>query len=166
VTRRTLIILLIVSGGLNLFLLGVIAASIVVHMNRAEVGHTFGPRTAFRLYRAVDALDEPQRSRARALLKEKHPEIRAKIEAIRTARRDLRKRVRNGAVAPAEIEAGLHGLQRARGEARMALHTLVRQIAETLTPDQRRRFYRQAYRPGGRKHKWRRDGERKGERRD
>ncbi len=158
-TRRTLIILLIVSGGLNLFLAGVIATSIVVHMNRPDVGRGPGPRTAFRLYRAVGALDEPQRSRARALLKEKHSDIRAKIEAIRTARRDLRRRIRDGAVAPEAVEAGFRSLQQARGEARMALHTLVRQIAESLTPDQRRRFYRKAYRSGGRKHKWRKDGE-------
>ena len=163
-TRRTLIILLIVSGGLNLFLAGVIATSIVVHMNRAEVGRTLGPRTAFRLYRAVDELDEPQRSRARALLKEKRPEIRAKIEAIRAARRDLRRRIRNSAAVPGTIEAGFHSLQQARSEARMALHTVVRQIAETLTPEQRRRFYRKAYRPRGKKHKWHRSGE--GERRE
>jgi len=69
VTRRTLIILLIVSGGLNLFLAGIIAASVFAYWNRPDIGS--GPRTAFRLYRAVDDLAEPQRSRARALLKEK-----------------------------------------------------------------------------------------------
>ena len=64
-TRRTLIILLIVSGGLNLFLAGIIAASVFAYWNRPDIGS--GPRTAFRLYRAVDDLAEPQRSRARAL---------------------------------------------------------------------------------------------------
>ena len=154
-TRRTLIILLIVSGGLNLFLVGIIAASVVAHWNRPEIGRSPGPRTAFRLYRAIDELAEPQRARARALLKEKRPEIRARIDAMRAARRDLRKRLRDGAVAPDAIEAGFRRLQQARGEAQTALHALVRQIAETLTPDQRQSFYRQAYRPRGKKRKWR-----------
>lgn len=158
-TRRTLIILLIVSGGLNLFFVGVVAVSVIVHWSGPETGRGPGSRTAFRLYRAVDDLAEPQRTRARALLKEKHPEIRAKIEAIRTARRDLRRRIRDGAVAPETVEAGFLSLRRARGEAQMALHALVRRIAETLTPDQRQRFYSQAYRPRGKKRKWRRDGE-------
>ncbi len=154
-TRRTLIILLIVSGGLNLFLAGIIAASVFAYWNRPDIGS--GPRTAFRLYRAVDDLAEPQRSRARALLKEKRPEIRARIEAIRAARRDLRRRIRDGAVAPDAVESGFRRLQQARGEAQTALHALVRRIAETLTPDQRQRFYREAYRPRGKKRKWRRD---------
>ncbi len=158
-TRRTLIILLIVSGGLNLFLVGVIAASVVVHWNRAEVGRTLGPRTAFRLYRAVGGLDEPQRSRARAQLKERHGEIRARIETIRAARRDLRRRIRDGAISPEAVEAGFRSLQQARGEAQAAVHALVRQIAETLTPDQRRSFYREAYRPRAKKRRWRKDGD-------
>ena len=157
-TRRTLIILLIVSGGLNLFLAGIIAASVFAYWNRPDIDRGPGPRTAFRLYRAVDELPEPQRSRARALLKEKRPEIRARIDAIRAARRDLRKRIRDGAVAPDEVESGFRKLQQARGEAQTALHALVRQIAETLTPDQRQRFYRQAYRPRGKKRRWRKDG--------
>ena len=155
-TRRTLIILLIVSGGLNLFLAGIIAASVFAYWNRPDIDRGPGPRTAFRLYRAVDELPEPQRSRAHALLKEKHPDIRARIEAIRAARRDLRKRIRDGAVAPDAVEEGFRSLQRTRGEAQMALHALVRRIAESLTPDQRERFYRQAYRPRGKKRKWRR----------
>lgn len=154
-TRRTLIILLIVSGGLNLFLAGIIAASAIVHWNRSEIGRGPGPRTAFRLYRAVDELAEPQRSRAHALLKEKRPAIRARIEAIRAARRDLRRRISRGAVSPEAVEAGFRSLRLARGEAQAALHALVRQIAESLTPDQRQRFYRQAYRPRGKKRKWR-----------
>ena len=152
-TRRTLIILLIVSGALNLFLVGIIAASAIVHWNRSEIGP--GPRTAFRLYRAVEELAEPQRSRAHALLKEKRPAIRARIEAIRAARRDLRRRISRSAVSPEAVEAGFRSLRLARGEAQAALHALVRQIAESLTPDQRQRFYRQAYRPRGKKRKWR-----------
>ena len=157
-TRRTLIVLLIVSGGLNLFLAGIIAASVFAYWNRPDIDRGPGPRTAFRLYRAVDELPEPQRSRARALLKEKRPEIRARIDAIRTARRDLRQRLRRGATSPEAVEAGFRSLQRTRGEAQAALHALVRQIAETLTPDQRQRFYRQAYRPRGKKRRWRKDG--------
>ena len=157
-TRRTLIILLIVSGGLNLFLAGIIAASVFAYWNRPDIDRGPGPRTAFRLYRAVDELPEPQRSRARALLKERRPEIRARIDAIRTARRDLRQRLRRGATSPEAVEAGFRSLQRTRGEAQTALHALVRQIAETLTPDQRQRFYRQAYRPRGKKRRWRKDG--------
>ena len=160
VTRRTLIILLIVSGGLNLFLVGVIAASVIVHWNRPEIRGGPGPRTAFRLYRAVDNLDEPQRSRARSTLKEKRPEIRARIEAIRAARRDLRRRIRDGAVSPEAVESGFRSLQRARGEAQAALHALVRQIADSLTPEQRQRFYREAYRWRVRKHKRHRSEER------
>ncbi len=163
-TRRTLIVLLIVSGALNLFLVGIIAASVIVHWGGPKAGHGPGPRTAFRLYRAVDELEEPQRARARALLKEKHPQIRAKIQAIRAARRDLRRRIRDGAVSPEAVESGFRSLQRARGEAQAALHALVRQIAESLTPDQRQRFYRQAYRPRAKKRKWRKDE--KGERRE
>lgn len=172
-TRRTLIILLIVSGALNLFVVGIIAASVIAHWGGPEIGRSPGPRTAFRLYRAVDGLDEPQRARARALLEEKHPQIRAKIQAIRAARRDLRRRIRDGAVSPEAVESGFRSLQRARGEAQAALHALVRQIAESLTPDQRQRFYSQAYRPRGKKHKWRKGekGDRgeeshRGERRD
>ncbi|MDE0705958.1 MAG: periplasmic heavy metal sensor [Rhodospirillaceae bacterium] len=166
-TRRTLIILLIVSGALNLFVVGVIAANVILYWHVPNAQHGPGSRTAFRLYRAVDDLDEPQRARARALLEEKHPQIRAKIQAIRAARRDLRRRIRDGAVSPEAVESGFRSLQRARGEAQAALHALVRQIAESLTPDQRQRFYSQAYRPRGKKHKWRK-GEKgdRGERRD
>ena len=163
-TRRTLIVLLIVSGALNLFLVGIIAASVIAHWGGPEIGPGPGPRTAFRLYRAVDELEEPQRSRARGLLEEKHPQIRAKIQAIRAARRDLRRRIRDGAVSPEAVESGFRRLKRARGEAQAALHALVRQIAESLTPDQRQRFYRQAYRPRGKKRKWRKDE--RGERRE
>ncbi|MCY4393676.1 MAG: periplasmic heavy metal sensor [Rhodospirillaceae bacterium] len=158
-TRRTLIILLIVSGGLNLFLVGIIAASVIVHWSRSEIGRDPGPRRAFRLYRAVDNLDEPHRARARATLKKMHPEIRAKIEVIRAARRALRKQLRDNAVSPEAVEAGFRSLQQARSETQAAFHALVRQIAETLSPEQRRRFYREAYRSGGRKRKWRRNGE-------
>ncbi len=163
-TRRTLIVLLIVSGALNLFLVGIVAASVIVHWGGPETARGPGPRTAFRLYRAVDGLDEPERARARALLEEKHPQIRARIQAIRAARRDLRRRIRDGAVSPETVESGFRSLQRARGEAQAALHALVRQIAESLTPDRRQRFYSQAYRPRGKKHK-RRKGDR-GERRE
>lgn len=159
-TRRTLIILLIVSGGLNLFLIGAIAASAIVHWNRAEVGRTVGLRSAFRLHRAVGALDEPQRSRAQALLKEKHGNIRARIDAIRAARRDLRRRIRDGAVAPEAVEAGFRSLQQARGEAQAAFHALVRQIAESLAPERRPGFYREVYRWRARKHKRHRSEER------
>ena len=160
-TRRTLLILLIVSGALNLFVVGVIAANVILYWHVPNAQHGPGSRTAFRLYRAVDDLDEPQGARARALLEEKHPQIRAKIQAIRAARRDLRRRIRDGAISPEAVESGFRSLQRARGEAQAALHALVRQIAESLTPDQRQRFYSQAYRPRGKKHKWR-----KGEKND
>ena len=159
-SRRTLIILLIVSGGLNLFLAGVIATSIVVHLNRPEVGRGPGPRSAFRLYRAVRELDEPHRSRARALLREKRPEIRARIRAMRAARRDLRRLIREGTASDDAIEAGFRTLHRARGEARVALRGLVRQIAGTLAPEQRSSFYRKAYRWRARERKWRRTDER------
>ena len=156
-TRRTLIILLIVSGGLNLFLVGIIATSVYMHVygHGGESGPD--PRTAFRLYRAVDRLDEPQRSSARALLKAKHPEIRARIKDIRAARRDLRRRIRDGAAAPEAVEAGFRSLQQARSEAQAAFHALVRQIADSLDPAQRRRFYRAAYRwrAGKHGHRWR-----------
>lgn len=158
-TRRTLIVLLIVSGALNLFLVGIIAASVIAHWGSPEIGRGPSPRTAFRLYRAVDGLEEPQRSRARALLEEKRPQIRAKIKAIRAARRALRRGIRDGTVSPEAVEAGFRDLQRARGAAQAALHALVRQIAETLTPDQRRSFYRKAYRPRGKKRKWRKDSD-------
>ena len=159
-TRRTLIILLIVSGGLNLFLVGLVAASVIFYWSQSDIGRGPGPKSAFRLYRAVDGLGEPQRARARALLKENRPEIRARIEAIRTARRDLRKRIRRGATSPEAVEAAFRNLRQARSEAHMAYHALVRRIAETLTPDQRRRFYREAYRWRARKHKRYRHDER------
>ena len=159
-SRRTLIILLIVSGGLNLFLAGVIATSIVVHLNRSEAGSGPGPRSAFRLYRAVRELDEPHRSRARALLREKHPEIRARIQAMRAARRDLRSLIGKGTASDDAIEAGFRTLHRARGEAQVALRGLVRQIAGTLALEQRSSFYRKAYRWRARERKWRRTDER------
>ena len=162
-TRRTLIILLIVSGGLNLFLVGLVAASVIFHWNRSDIGRGPGPKSAFRLYRAVDDLGEPQRARARALLEEKRPEIRARIDAIRTARRDIRRRIRRGATSPEAVEAGFLKLQQARREAQIAFHALVRQIAETLAPDERQRFYRKAYRWRVRKHK-RHEGEKAGRR--
>ena len=155
-TRRTLIILLIVSGGLNLFLVGIIATSVYMHVYGPGGGSGPDPRTAFRLYRAVDRLDEPQRSSARALLKAKRPEIRARIKAIRAARRDLRRRIRDGAAEPEAVEAGFRSLQQARSEAQAAFHALVRQIAVGLNPEQRQRFYRAAYRwrAGKHKHRW------------
>ena len=147
-TRRTLIILLIVSGGLNLFLAGVIATSIFVHLNRAGDGP--GPRAAFHLYRAIRGLDEPHRSRARALLREGRPQVRARIRAVRAARRDLRRMIRDGRVSDEAIDAGFRALDSARGAARLAMRDLVRQIAAPLTAEQRRRFYRSAYRWRGR----------------
>lgn len=146
-SRRTLIILLIVSGGLNLFLAGVIVTSIVIHQSRH--GGMTGPdrQAGFRLFRAVRGLDEPHRSRARALWKEKRREIRARIRAVREARRDLGAMLRKGDASASAIEAGFKRLHDARGDAQTALHALVRQIVEKLTPEQRKRFYRTAFRP-------------------
>ena len=146
-SRRTLIILLIVSGGLNLFFAGVIVTSIVVHDRRHGGIQGVNRRAGFRLFMAVRNLDEPHRTRALALLRAKRPEIRTKIRAVRQARRDLGRMLRRGDSSAANIEAGFRRLHNARGEAQVALHALVRVIAEKLTPDQRKRFYQAAFRP-------------------
>jgi len=147
VSRRVLIILLIVSGGFNLFLAGVIVTSIVVHERRHGDMHKVNRRAGFRLFLAVRDLDEPHRTEAMALLKARRPEIRAKVRAVRRARRDLGRMLRRGDSSAAAVEAGFQRLHKARGEAQVALHALVRVIAEKLTPDQRKRFYQAAFRP-------------------
>lgn len=156
-SRRLLIILLIVSGGVNLFLAGVIVTSIVVHERRHGGVHNVNRRAGFRLFLAVRDLDEPHRARAMALLREKRPEIRGKIRAVRQARRDLGRMLRSGDSSAADVEAGFRRLHAARGEAQVALHALVRTIAEKLTPDQRKRFYRAAFRPKPRRMRERRE---------
>jgi len=168
VSRRTLIILLIVSGGLNLFLAGVITTSIIVHVNRPELGHGPSRRAGFRLFLAVRELPEPHRAKAQALLREKRPEIRAKIRAVRVARRELGRMLRDGTASAEQIEAGFQKLHRTRGEAQTALHALVRQIVEKLPSAERKKFYRTAFKPRRHRHRRheRRERERREERRD
>ena len=125
-----------------------------MHVNRPTIGHGPGPRAGFRLFLAVRQLDEPYRSRVQALLGEKRPEIRAKIRAVRAARGELGRMLRDGRASAEAIEASFRKLHQARGDAQTALHALVRQIVEKLSAEQRKQFYRTAFRP--RKHRLRR----------
>lgn len=151
-SRRLLIILLIVSGGFNLFFAGVIVTSLVVHDRRHGGMGTPNRRSGFRLFLAVRDLDEPHRSRALALLREKRPEIRARIRAVRKVRGELGRMLRRGDASAGDIEQGFERLHKARGDAQRALHALVRVIVDKLNPGQRKRFYRTAFRPRTARH--------------
>jgi Spy/CpxP family protein refolding chaperone len=148
-SRRFLGIALGASLAVNLFLAGFIVASVI---NRGW--HHHGPphgRLALRA--AFHDLDPATRTTVEAIWRGRLPEIRSKLEAIRTARREFRAALHRDDIDPAAVQAAFQRVHDARGAAQQVIHQTIRAIGEKLTPAQRRKFYRTVFE----RRRWRRD---------
>ncbi|MEQ8698301.1 MAG: periplasmic heavy metal sensor [Bauldia litoralis] len=142
-SRRFLWIALIGSLAVNLFLGGFIIASVI---NRGWDGHHKNAyRGRLHMRAAFRALDDEARQAARAQWRQRLPEIREKLRAIREAHRAFRATLDTADGDPAAVQAALQRIHAARGEAQTAIHRAIREIGEKLTPAQRKAFYKAVF---------------------
>lgn len=142
-SRRTLIILLTISGGINLFIAGLVVASLFFHGWRGgPPGRHHGPLN-FRA--AMATLSEPSREKARAIWVKNLPQLRERIRARRKIRRSLRDLTRSGNPTPTEIDAILKKLSLERGETERMVHGILLRIGGQLRADERSKFYRSVF---------------------
>jgi Spy/CpxP family protein refolding chaperone len=143
ISRRFLWITMIASLAVNLFLAGFIVASVV---NRGWHGHRLPPgRGRLALRAAFHTLDAKTRATAEQQWRAKLPEIRAKLVAIRDAHRAFRAALDKAGTDPSGVEAAFQRIHAARGAAQTLIHQTIREIAEKLSPDQRKKFYKAVF---------------------
>lgn len=141
-SRRFLWITLIGSLAVNLFLAGFIVASVV---NRGWDGHRSAHRGRLHLRAAFRALDGEARETAREHWRQRLPQVRQKLRAIRDAHRAFRATLDKADSDPAAVETALQRIHAARGEAQAFIHQTIREIGEKLTPAQRKAFYKAVF---------------------
>ncbi len=142
-SRRFLWITLIGSLAVNLFLAGFIVASVV---NRGWDGHHGrAHRGRLHLRAAFRVLDGDTREMAQKTWRERLPEIRERLRAIREAHRNFRATLDKADTDPAAVQAAFQRVHDARGAAQALIHKTIREIGEKLTPEQRKAFYKAVF---------------------
>jgi hypothetical protein len=142
VPRRFLWIALIASLAVNLFVAGFVVANVI---NRGWHGHhrPHGGRLALRA--GFRALDTETRAMAERAWRAKLPEIRARLDAIRTAHHAFRDALDRSDTDPAGVQAAFQRIHEARGAAQQLIHRTIREIADKMTPAERKKFYKAVF---------------------
>lgn len=134
---RGLIIALVASLALNLFLAGLIVGGAVVARRMAELRPAVGGQARTPLWRAGDALPQPQRRAFRQAIRQAAASTQDQIREGRGLRRDSIAMLEQPTFDAAAARAGMDRARRIDGEARSQLDGAILEFAATLTPEQR-----------------------------
>ena len=155
--KRWIYIGLFTSLALNLFLAGLIAANLFWHRGHQ---HHRGP---FNMRHAYSVLTPASQTKARAIWRANHEVFRSKIREVRSARREVRRLLKDDKADIGKVEAAIAKV----GKIRLEFHTMVRgiiqKIVNSLPAAERIKFYRAVLKRRGR-FRHRRPRERRGDR--
>jgi len=144
-SKRGLGIALIVSLGINLFLAGMIVTGALYHKRGGGVA---GYDRPFPHWSARRALDGESRRKVDSIWREARPDLRSRIREVRKARRGIRRQLRADTLDRSALDKAFAALRASTSNAHNAMHALIGRIAETLSAEERRRYFR--------RHHWRR----------
>lgn len=138
---RRLAVVLAASLALNLFLGGMLTAH---WLFRGPPPHERGGRF-FDRQAALEAIDAEHRAGVQAILARNEPELRARMRAVREARREVRRQLMGDPIDH-EALAQAHAELAARGqEAHARMQANVAEIAAALPAAERRRFFEASF---------------------
>ncbi|MEO1135187.1 MAG: periplasmic heavy metal sensor [Pseudomonadota bacterium] len=162
---RGLIILLVVSLGLNVFAVGHLSGRMIANPGPAASIEAPGPRGGFqdpfRLMRNADVLSPESREAFRASFREQLPSLRAEHRQMRELRRELGVLMSADAWDAAAVDAKLQEIRAAQNRQHDAFNTAFMNAFEKLSAEDRKRLIEAA---GQRRHdrrgRWRERRER------
>ncbi len=145
--NRWLIIGLIVSGALNLFLVGTAVGVLALGQRLAQTRPDNAPRPGQEIMRAAAVLPPEEARKLRQALRREAIVVQPQIQASRQARRQAWLDGANADFNAAAVKAAL-AQARARDIAtRARIEDTVVDLAADLTPEQRRAYFRAIARP-------------------
>ena len=147
-TARRLWIVLILSLSANLFLGGLVAGKFIFDTKPPR----HGPRLRLDMRNAMQVLQPTERAKAAQLWRLRRPEMRTKLRAVRQARRKLRRVLQAENTTQAQIDEAFAEVKKRGGEAQAVFQNVLRDIATALPADQRKAFFRAAFKRRGRRH--------------
>jgi uncharacterized membrane protein len=136
--RRTLIAL-VVSVGINLFLVGFIVAR--------GFGQPRPPPRGPGPFHAREMFDVGRSPEMRERFRQQKDELRPKHRALREARKELERALLAEPYDRARVEASLADLRRGTTALQEGMHEALLDIASDLEPERRRAFVRQNFGP-------------------
>jgi uncharacterized membrane protein len=147
-TKRGLGIALIASLGVNLFLAGMFVTAAVYHR---RAGGWIGYDRPFPHWVARRALDGPSREKVDKIWRDARPDLRTRIREVRRARREVRRQLRAGTLDRAALDRAFAALRDSTGAAHSAVYALIGRIAETLSANERKNYFRRRHWRGHRR---------------
>jgi uncharacterized membrane protein len=142
-SKRGLGIALIVSLGINLFLAGMIVTSAIYH--KGGRGGWAGPGRAYPHWTARRALEGQSREKVDAIWKEARPDLRMRLREVRRARREIRRQLRADTLDRPALDRAFEALRNSSNAAHNAMHVLIGRIAETLSAEERRSYFKRRH---------------------
>lgn len=145
--EKRLLIGLVLSVGLNLFLVGFLVAR--------GIGHRPPPHRGPGPFHAHEVFDVGRSPEMRARFERRKDELRPKHRALRDARKGVEEALLAEPYDRARVESALAELRKETGAMQEGMHRALLDIAEELGPEQRRAFVRENFgsrrrRPGPR----------------
>lgn len=145
---RGLIILLVISLGLNIFAIGHLSGRLIAGGKPPHSVETPGPRggfdNPFRLMRQADALPPELRDDFRAAVREQLPSLRAEHRNMRNLRRELGVLMSAEEWDGAAVSAKLEEIRAAQGRQQTAFNTAFMRAFESLPAEERQRLIEEA----------------------
>jgi len=141
-SQRGLGIALIVSLGINLFLAGMIVTAAVYHKGGrgwAGTDRLYPHRSARR------ALEGESRGKVDTIWREARPDLRMRIREVRRARRDIRRQLRAETLDRSALDKAFAELRASSAGAHGAMHAVIGRIAESLSAEERRSYFRRQH---------------------
>ena len=87
-------------------------------------------------------LSDESRKRVQGIWREARPQLRTRIKAVRSARREVRRELHADPLDQKALDAALSALRARQMEARTAMHATVSKVAGTLSAEERRNYFR------------------------
>jgi uncharacterized membrane protein len=135
--ERRLLVALVVSGSLNLLLIGFVVARIIGHHPHPPPGPgPFHARAMFDLGRSPEL---------RAELQQQKEKLQPKHRALRAARSEVEQALLAEPYDRARVERALGALRQATTAMQEGMHTALLDIAANLDPEQRRALVRENF---------------------
>lgn len=135
--KAGLVIVLVISLGLNLFGVGWWLGS---HWQAAPEDKAALPPLPLRLPPLLRALPDSAQQRMGEEWQAEHRKVHQQLRRMRSLRREVHAALHREPFDPAALEQSLNALRERQNQAQAALHAQILRIAEELTPQERRQF--------------------------